>query len=384
MVTEKGKGAVFHRMPEKLIMLPGPTQVPERILKAMSKPVINHRGAEFEKLYVEIAEGLKYLFQTQKNDVYPLTASGTGAVECVALNVVEKGDKVIVPTNGEFSERLAEAIEKAGAQVVNPKFELGTRIEPSAVEEVLHENDDAKMIAFVYNETACGIRNPAEELTRIAREHDVLVMIDAISNLGGDYLHMDNWNVDVVVTGSQKCLACPPGLSFISLGADAWSKVEKRKEKVETIYFDLSKIREFHKKNQTPFTPAVPLFYALQEALKMLKEEGYDKRIKRHADCAKAMREGLKQLGLKLFPKEEQYSSNTVTASFGPQGLPVVDMIKKLLEDTGIVIAGGMGETKGKIFRVGTMGTCTMNEVNVTLNGIKSVLGKLGAKPKKA
>jgi aspartate aminotransferase-like enzyme len=370
-------------MVEKLIMLPGPTQVPERILKAMLRPMINHRGAEFEKLYAEIEEGLKYLFQTQENAVFPLTASGTGAVECAALNTVEKGDKVLVPTNGEFGERLAESYEKAGATLLNPKFDLGIPIDTNTVEKTLQSNKDVKMVAFVYNETACGIRNPAEEIVKIAKEHETLVIVDAISNLGGDTLYMDKWSADVVVTGSQKCLACPPGLSFISLSEAAWNKVERSKKEKETVYFDLAKIKEFHQKNETPFTPAVPLFYALQEALKMLKEEGIEKRIKRHAECAKSMREGLKSIGFKPFPKDEKFASNTVTASYGLQGVPVGDMIKKLLEDTGIVIAGGIGETKGKIFRIGTMGTVTQNEVNLTLNGMRSVLTKLGAKPKK-
>ncbi|WXG44903.1 MAG: alanine--glyoxylate aminotransferase family protein [Promethearchaeati archaeon SRVP18_Atabeyarchaeia-1] len=367
-------------MDEKLIMLPGPTQVPERILKVMSKPMINHRGASFEKLYAEIADGLKYLFQTEKNDVYPLTASGTGGVECVATNLIEKGDKVIVPTNGEFSERLMESIRTAGAEVVNLKSELGVAISPNTVEETLDKHKDAKMVAFVYNETACGVRNPARELTEIAKDHGAMVICDAISNLGGDYLYMDRWGVDAVITGSQKCLACPPGLSFISLGEDAWKKVEQRKGEKHTLYFDLVKIREFHKKNSTPFTPAVSLIFALQEALKMLREEGIEKRIKRHIDCSKAMRDGLKSLGLKMFPKDEKYASNTVTASWGPQGVPIADMIKALLEDTGIVIAGGMGETKGKIFRVGTMGVCTQKEVKLTLDGIGAVISKLSAK----
>jgi aspartate aminotransferase-like enzyme len=370
-------------MEEKLIMLPGPTQVPDRILKAMSKTMINHRGSTFEKLYAEIAEGLKYLFQTEKNDVYPLTSSGTGAVECAALNLVEHGDKVIVPTCGEFSERLAEAFERAGAEVVHPKFELGTPVSPDAVEEALDDNKDAKIVAFVYNETATGIRNPAEEIIKKTKASGALVVCDAISNLGGDTMYMDKWNVDALITGSQKCLACPPGLGFVSLSANAWKKVEAKKEK-ETIYFDLQKIREFHKKNSTPFTPAVSLIFALQEALKMLKEEGIDKRIKRHVDCSKAMREGLKSFGLKLFPKDEKFASNTVTASWGPQAVPVADVIKTLLDDTGIVIAGGMGETKGKIFRVGTMGVCTQKEVKLTLDGIKTVISKLSVKPKKA
>ena len=265
---------------------------------------------------------------------------------------------------------------------MQPKFELGTPVTPSALEETLDKNKDTKIVAFVYNETATGIRNPAEDLIKVSKAHDALIVCDAISNLGGDYMYMDKWGVDVIVTGSQKCLACPPGLGFISLGADAWRKVEEKKEK-ETIYFDLLKIREFHKKNSTPFTPAVPLFYALQEALKMLKEEGIENRIKRHIDCSRSMREGLKALRLKLFPKDEKYASKTVTASWGPQAVPVADLIKTLLDDTGIVIAGGMGETKGKIFRVGTMGVCTQKEVKLTLDAIKAVLTKLSTKPKK-
>jgi aspartate aminotransferase-like enzyme len=371
-------------MVEKLIMLPGPTQVPERILKAMTKPMINHRGAEFEKLYAEIAEGLKYLFQTQKNDVYPITASGTGGVECATTNVIEKGDKVIVPTNGEFSERLMESIKTAGAEVVSLKFELGTAINPATVDEALGKHKDAKMVAFVYNETACGVRNPAQELTKIAKNHNAMVICDAISNLGGDYLYMDKWDIDVVITGSQKCLACPPGLSFVSFGEAAWKKVEQRKGEKHTQYFDLLKMREFHKKNSTPFTPAISLVFALQEGLKMLKEEGIEKRISRHIECSKSMRDGLKGLGLKLFPKNEKYASNTVTASWGPQAVPVGDIIKTLLEDTGIVIAGGMGETKGKIFRVGTMGACTQKEVKLTVDSIKAAISKLSSKPKKA
>jgi aspartate aminotransferase-like enzyme len=305
-------------------------------------------------------------------------------VECAALNLVEKGDKVVVPTNGEFGERLAEAIEKAGAEVIHPKFELGTAIDPTKVEEALNANKDAKMIAFVYNETGCGVRNPAEELTKVGKKHGALVICDSISNLGGDYLYMDKWGVDVVIAGSQKCLACPPGLAFISLGEEAWKKVEKRKEHKATIYFDLVKTREYYKKNQTTVTPAITLFFALQEALRMLKEEGIEKRIARHADCAKAMRDGLKTLGLKPFPKDERCASNTVSAAWGSPGVPPADLIKRLLEDTGIVISGGMGELKGKIIRVGTMGTVTRNEVNLTLNGVKSALAALGAKAKKA
>ena len=233
-------------MEEKLLMLPGPTQVPERVLKAMTRPVINHRGELWRELYRKVQKGLKYVFQTE-NAVYALTNSGTGGVECAISNLVAKGDKVIVPTNGEFGIRISDTVERFGGEAIRVKAEWGDWADPEMIKDALDRNPDTKMIAFVYNETSTGVLNPAKELIKIAKDYDVLVFCDAVSNLAGDYLYTDKWDVDVVVTGSQKCLACPPGLAFISLNEKAEKKVEDNKNRAN-FYLDLIRLRRFHEK----------------------------------------------------------------------------------------------------------------------------------------
>lgn len=363
-------------MEEKLLMLPGPTQVPERVLKAMTKPIINHRGELWRELYRKVQKGLKYVFQTE-NDVYTLTNSGTGAVECAISNLVAKGDKVIVPTNGEFGIRVSETVERFGGKAIRIEAEWGDWADPKKIEDALAKNPDTKMIAFVYNETSTGVRNPAEELIKIAKDHDILVLCDAVSNLAGDYLYMDKWDADVVVTGSQKCLACPPGLAFISLNQAAWKKVENNKNRAN-FYLDLIRIRKFHEKSETPFTPAVSIFYALDEALEMIREEGIENRIRRHEMCAKGIIEGAKAIGLKLLPREERFASRTVNAIVNPEGINDLDVRMHLLKEYGIAIAGGIGPTKGRIFRIGTMGQVSKQNVLDTLNAIEDALQKLG------
>lgn len=361
---------------ERLLMLPGPTQVPERVLKAMIKPVINHRGELWRELYRKVQKGLKYVFQTE-NDVYTLTNSGTGGVECAISNLVAKGDKVIVPTNGEFGIRVSDTVERFGGEAIRVEADWGDRVDPQKIKEALDRNPNTKMIAFVYNETSTGVRNPAKELIKIAKDHNVLVFCDAVSNLAGDYLYMDDWDVDVVVTGSQKCLACPPGLAFISLNQKAWKKVEDNKNKAN-FYLDLIKLRRFHEKSETPFTPAVSVFFALDEALKMIEEEGIENRIERHHICAKGIREGVKAIGLKLFPKDEKFASDTVNAIANPEGIDDFDVRRHLLTEYGIAIAGGIGPTKGKIIRIGTMGQVSRQNVLDTLDAVEDALHKLG------
>lgn len=363
-------------MEERLLMLPGPTQVPERVLRAMNRPVINHRGELWRELYRKVQKGLKYVFQTE-NDVYTLTNSGTGGVECAISNLVAKGDKVIVPTNGEFGIRIADTVERFGGEPIRVEAEWGDWADPNRIEESLGRNPDTKMIAFAYNETSTGVRNPAEELTKLAKDNDVLIFCDAVSNLAGDYLYMDKWNADVVVTGSQKSLACPPGLAFISLNQKAWRKVEDNKRKTN-FYLDLVRFRRFHEKSETPFTPAVSIFFALDEALKMIEEEGIENRIRRHHKCAKGIREGVKAIGLKLLPKDEKFASNTVNAIVNPEGINDSDVRNHLLKEHGIAIAGGIGPTKGRIIRIGTMGQVSKQNVIDTLNAVEDALHKLG------
>ena len=359
-------------MNEDLLMLPGPTNVPDEIRGEEAKKMINHRGGEFHHLYEEIQEGLKYLFQTE-NPVYILTASGTGAVECAASNLVKKDDIVVVPVNGEFGIRLADIFEVYGAKVVRIPAEWGECANPVIVKETLEKNPDTSILAFVYNETSTGVRNNAKELAKIGKKHGVMVLCDAISNLGGDELYTDKWGFDIVVSGSQKCIACPPGLAFITLNDNAWRKVESSKPHIN-YYWNLERVRKFHDKNETPFTPAVSLFFALKKALKIISEEGIERRVLRHRICSKALREGAKAIGFRLFPKSEDYASITVNAFHLPPNVTDTDIKKHLLEKYGIAISGGIGPTKGQIIRIGTIGNINQSQVKTTLNALEDSL----------
>ncbi|MEM3162596.1 MAG: alanine--glyoxylate aminotransferase family protein [Candidatus Bathyarchaeia archaeon] len=360
----------------KLIMLPGPTNVPERVLYAMIQPIINHRGVEFHDLYAEIEENLKYVFQT-KNDVFVLSASGTGGVECAVSNLISHGEKVIVPIFGVFSKRLAETVRRRGGIPIELNFPLGTAPKASAIRDVAEKESDAKAIFIVYNETSTGVVvRELPEIARIAEENHMLIGVDAVSVLGGDKLPVDEWKIDVCVTGSQKCLFCPPGLSMISVSPKAWDKIEKTSNK--PMYFDLSLIREYAAKKETPFTPAIPLFYALNEALKMIKEEGLERSIKRHSKCAEVFYNAIEAYGMTAFPKEKENRSNTVIAVNVPEGINE-NLVRSIMRDKyGVVIASGMSELKGKIFRIGIMGRVTQAEIMMTLSALGNALKETG------
>lgn len=359
-------------MDEELLMLPGPTNVPEDIRREESKPMINHRGKAFQELYDRIQNGLKYVFQTEKT-VYVLTASGTGAVECAISNLVKRGDKVLVPTNGEFGIRLADMFQIYGAEVVRIPSEWGDWADPQIVEDALIKNSDCAILAFVYNETSTGVRNPAKQLVEIGKKHGALVLCDSISNLGGDEMYTDKWGVDIAVSGSQKCLACPPGLSFITLNEKAWGKVEDSKPH-NNYYWDLEKMKKFHERRETPFTPAVSLFYALNQALNIIVNEGIERRVIRHQICSKALREGAKAIGFKLFAKKEDYASATVNAFNLPLNISDREIKDYLLDKYGIAVSGGIGPTKGQIIRIGTMGTVDKTQVTATLRALEEYL----------
>lgn len=360
----------------RLIMLPGPTNVPERIAHAMIQPMINHRGEEFHKIYSEIEANLKYTFQT-KNDVFALTASGTGGVECAVSNLVNHGEKVIVPIFGAFSKRLAEIIKCRGGIPIELNLPLGAAPKACHITELIEKESDTKAIFVVYNETSTGVRVcELPEIAKIAEENEVLMVVDAVSALGGDELPVDKWKIDVCVTGSQKCLACPPGLSIISVSQKAWEKIEKTKNKPS--YFDLTLMREFAAKKETPFTPAIPLFYALNEALKMMREEGLERSIERHRKCAKAFYNAIEAYGLSVFPKDREVRSNTVIAVNVPEKVDE-RLVRSIMRDKyKVVIGSGMDELKGKIFRIGNMGKVTLAEVVTTLSALGNALIDVG------
>jgi aspartate aminotransferase-like enzyme len=355
-------------------MLPGPTNVPDRIMRAMIKPIMSHRGPEFSALHGRIRENLKQVFQTNQ-DVFVLTSSSTGAVECAIGNMVNPGDKIIIPLIGDFSDRIKNKIVRHGGKPVEIPINWGEAPTATQIESVVKKEKDAKAIAIVYNETSTGVTvRDLPEIGRIAAENNMLLMVDAVSVLGGDNLPVDKWNIDFCAAGSQKCLACPPGLAMVAVSKKAWEVVEKTVAR--PYYFDLVSMRNFDSRNETPSTPALPLYHALDEALKMLLEEGLENSFKRHATCAKAFYASVEALKLKPF-SAEKVRSNTVVAVNLPEKVDGAKLREILKDRYKVVVAGGQGKISKLIFRIGSMGIISEAIVLTTINALENTLADL-------
>ena len=361
----------------KLIMLPGPTNVPERILHAMVKPVINHRGPEFRKLYRSIIEKAKLVFETS-GDIVVFSSSGTGGVEASVANIVRKGDNVVIPTFGEFSGRLAEQITLAGGNAIRVNAPLGSIPTLDEIEEAAKKAGSVKAIYVVYNETSPGATyRQIKEVSDIASKYGAFMVVDAISIFGGDELPQDKWNIDIVVAGSQKCLSMPPGLALLGVSERVRKYIQTNPP--PTAYFNIARYIEYGERGETPYTPAIPLFYALEEALEMILEEGLNNRIRRHRVTAEAFYEGLMSIGLKPFVKPNARSNVVISIEY-PSGVDDKAFREELDQKFGVVVAGGFGELRGKIFRIGNMGEVSRYHVLTTLNAIGSTLNLKGFK----
>jgi aspartate aminotransferase-like enzyme len=361
---------------EYLVMLPGPTNVPNRVMNAMLAPIINHRGDDFRQLYRSIVGKIKMTFQTQ-NDVILLTTSGTGAVEASVVNLIKNGDKAIVPVSGEFGSRLADLIDSWGGKAIRVTAPYGENPRYDKIEEALEQNKDTKAIYAVYNETSTGttIRDMGK-IGNLCSSHGAFYVADAVSILGGDELPVDKWNIDICVTASQKGLAAPPGISPISISDRAKKYMLSNPPSI--LYLNLKRYFKYYEESfETPFTPALSLFYAFNEALDIVLEEGLDKRIERHRSCAEAFYSGLSALGLPPFAKEEARSNVVIAAKY----IDKMDDKKfrtLLAKDFRVLIAGGFGELKGKVFRIGSMGEVNKYHVTRTLASIISAMNMLG------
>jgi len=361
----------------KLIMLPGPTNVPERILHAMIKPVINHRGPEFRKLYRSIIEKAKLVFETS-GDIVVFSSSGTGGVEASVANIVRRGDNVVIPTFGEFSGRLAEQITLAGGNAIRVNAPLGSIPTLDEIEEAAKKAGSVKAIYVVYNETSPGATyRQLKEVSDIASKYGAFMIVDAISIFGGDELPQDKWNIDIVVAGSQKCLSMPPGLALLGVSERVRKYIQTNPP--PTAYFNIARYIEYGEKGETPYTPAIPLFYALEEALEMILEEGLNNRIRRHRVTAEAFYEGLMSIGLKPFVKPNARSNVVISIEY-PSGVDDKAFREELDQKFGVVVAGGFGELRGKIFRIGNMGEVSRYHVLTTLNAIGATLNLKGFK----
>jgi aspartate aminotransferase-like enzyme len=355
-------------------MLPGPTNVSERVMKAMLRPVINHRGDSFRELYRGVAEKTRHLFQTE-GDVVLLSSSGTGGVEAAVWNVVRNGDVVIVPVFGEFSERLAETVELAGGKAVRVECEPGGVPRLEELKAAFEGQAGVNSLFIVHNETSTGVAVPyLEEAVKLAREAGALVVVDAISSLGGYSIPTDRLGIDVCVTGSQKCIAAPPGIALLSVSERVVQLVKKSPPR--TRYFDIGRYLEYAARGETPFTPALPLFYALDEALGELLEEGLANRVTRHERMSSMLYDGIKSLGLKQVA-ETEVRSRTVVAAYYPEGVDDREFRNTMSREHGVVVAGGFGPFAGRVFRVGCMGLIKEEYVERTLDAAWKTLQRL-------
>lgn len=362
---------------EELLMIPGPVPVLPRIREAMSKPMIFHRGDEFGTMYGEIVELLRTVFQT-RNDPFVLSGSGTCAMEAAIGNLVDKDTKIVCIANGKFGERFADIAGRYTEQVKSLNTTWGGSIDLETVKDAL-ESNNPDVVTMVHNETSTGILNPAREVGKLVKKHDAIFVLDCVTTIGGDEAPVDDLGVDVAIVGSQKCLGAPPGMSAISVSEAAWTSI-REKQTNGPFYMDLEAYKKSYGKNQTPYTPAVPLFFALREALEVIKEEGMERRIKRHRELSKAARAAATGLGLNLFPELNEVSnySNTVTAIKIPQALTDVQL-KGGMKKRGIIVAGGQAELKGKIFRIASMGNITDKDMLKTVQALEEVLQEAGA-----
>ncbi len=339
--------------------------------------MINHRGKEFGEILGQITVRLKEMFQT-KNDVFVLTTSGTGAMESAVVNMLSPGDKVLAVSIGAFGDRFADIAKTYGADVTRLNFEWGHAADADAVRKALQADKAIKAVLLTHNETSTGVTNDLKSLTDVVREFDKLIIVDAISSLGSIELPVDDWGCDFVATGSQKGWMTPPGLAMVAVSQRGWQAYEKAK--MPRYYLDVGKAKKYLEKNQTPWTPAVSIFFGLAAGLDILAKEGLPNVAARHRRVAKRARDHVKALGLKLFPADETYSSSTVTAIDGPQGVDCKKLLQVLRDEHKVVLAGGQSKLEGKIFRIGHLGWVSEKDMDEVAEALKAALPKVGFK----
>ncbi len=355
------------------LMTPGPVIVPPEALLAMARPIIHHRTEVFEKMMTEVREGLRYVFQTE-NEVFILSSSSTGAMESSIVNLLSPGDRALVIGGGKFGERWAELCSAYNTDFNFIDVEWGKSVEIQQVAEKLSSDPSIKCVYATLCETSTGVVHDIEGLGKIVSKTNSLLVVDAVSGLGAVDIQTDNWNIDVVVSGSQKGLMIPPGLAFITLNQRAWAAVEEAK--LPRYYFDLRKAKKSLVSNQTPFTCSVSLLTALQESLALIKRDGLANILARHARFAKATRAGVKALGLELFAPN--FPANAVTAVKVPKGIDGEKLVDLISEKYGVTFAGGQDKLKGKVFRIAHLGYIDDIDIISAISALEMALPAMG------
>ncbi|MEO0755910.1 MAG: alanine--glyoxylate aminotransferase family protein [Cyanobacteria bacterium J06648_16] len=359
-----------------MLMIPGPTPVPESVLLAMAKHPIGHRSGEFSQLTGEINAGLKWLFQTQQ-PVLTLAASGTGAMEAGIINFLSAGDRVLVGSNGKFGQRWADMAKAFGLDVEVISAEWGKPLEPEAFRTVLEADTEKaiKAVVITHSETSAAVLNDLETINRHVKAHgEALIIVDAVTSLGAYDLKVDELGLDVVGSGSQKGFMIPPGLGFLTVSERAWAAYEQAT--LPRFYFDLGRYRKAETKNSTPFTPPVNLYFALHAALQMMQAEGLEAIFARHRRHTEATRAAMKALSLPLLAADD--CASTAATAVMPTGVEAEQIRSVMKKQFGIALAGGQDHLKGKIFRIGHLGFICDRDILTTVAALETTLQSLG------
>ena len=367
----------FHP-PQRILLGPGPSDVPARVLQALGAPTLGHLDPEYLKLMDETRQMLREVFQTQNEMTLAMSGTGSAGMETVAVNLLEPGDAAIVCVNGVFGTRMKDVFERCGARVHAIEAPWGETIPEERVAEALKAMPDAKVFGIVHAETSTGAHQPLEEISKLVHDAGALFAVDAVTSLGGLPLQVDAWGIDACYSGTQKCLSCPPGLSPVTFSPRALARMDARKTKVQSWYLDLGMIRNYWGADRVyHHTAPINMTYALREALAIVLEEGLEPRIARHRRNHLALRAGLEAIGLNFIPK---HSLTTLNAIHAPEGVDEAAVRRRLLNEYGIEIGAGLGPFKGKALRIGLMGSSSSERnVMLVLAALENILGRSGA-----
>jgi len=368
--------------PVRTLMGPGPSDVHPRISLAMARPTIGHLDPAFVGMMDEVKQMLQYAFSTKNQLTIPVSAPGSAGMETCFVNLIEPGDKVIVCQNGVFGGRMKENVERAGATAIMVDDDWGKPVDPNKVEDALKANPDAKIVAFVHAETSTGAQSDAKTLCALAHKYDCLTIVDAVTSLGGSELRVDDWGIDAIYSGTQKCLSCTPGISPVSFSDRAIEVIKNRKTKVQSWFMDTNLVMGYwgqNAKRAYHHTAPINALYALHESLVMLQDEGLENAWQRHMKNHLALRAGIEALGLS-FVVDEPYRLPQLNSVTIPEGIDEAVVRTRLLNEFNLEIGAGLGSLAGKVWRIGLMGHSSRAEnILLCLSALEAVLGDMGA-----
>jgi alanine-glyoxylate transaminase/serine-glyoxylate transaminase/serine-pyruvate transaminase len=362
---------------ERILMGPGPSPVPQRVLRALGAPTLGHLDPQYLAIMDETCEFLRQLFRTKNALTFPVSGTGMAGMECIATNLIEPGDEVLVCINGVFGMRMKDVMERCGATVHTLEIAWGEVFDLNQISIALEQHSKVKLVGIVHAETSTGAHQPLEGLADLVHARGALLIVDAVTSLGGHELEVDKWGIDAIYSGTQKCLSCPPGLAPVSFGEKALARMDARKTKVQSWYLDVSMLRKYYTGGGGGgrvyhHTAPINMTYALREALAIVLEEGLENRIARHAQMHQRLRAGFEGMGLTYVPKRSLHTLNCINI---PAGADDAATRKRLLEEYGIEIGAGLGVMAGKAWRVGLMGHgATVRNVDLFLAALKEIL----------